>query len=163
MVWESSATVVSSAGGDGGEDVADGGEAGFDADAVGVDGAGDDAADAGDEGLGVGDADDAGGGADDVDDVAEADVRADGIPVGVEGAGGDGDAGGEAQLLRPRGGEMAGDAVGGLVAAGDLSRMPARRGSTETRKSSGGGRPSVGSTSTCGPWRRCCGGALRGR
>ena len=84
----------------------------------GIDRAGNDAADAGDEGLPIAEADDAGGGADDVDYVAEADVGAERVPVGVECAGGDGDSGGEAEGFGPLCGEMAGDLVGGCVAPG---------------------------------------------
>ena len=99
----------SGAAGDGFEDVAGGGEAGFDAGVVGVHAAGDDAADAGDE-LGLfRHGDDAGGGADDVDHVAFAAARADGVPVRVEGADGDGDAGLEAPSFGPIGGEVPGD------------------------------------------------------
>ena len=47
------------------------------------------------------DGDDAGRGADDVDDVALAAARAQRIPVRVEGADGDGDAGAEGPTLRP--------------------------------------------------------------
>ena len=59
--------------------------------------------------------DDAGGGADDVDDVAFAAAGADGVPVRVERADGDGDAGAQAELRGPLGREMAGDVVGGEV------------------------------------------------
>ena len=102
------------AGGDGGEDISDGGHTGFDANLCGIDGAGDDAADAGDEGLLVAEADDAGGRADDIDDVTETNVSADGVPVGVEGSGGDGDTGGEAEFVCPLFREVAGDLVSPL-------------------------------------------------
>ena len=117
---ESAATVVCGAAGDGFEDVAGGGESGFDAGAGGVDGAGDDAADSGDEIRVIADGDDAGGGADYVDDIAQANAGADGIPVGIEGAGGDGDAGAEAELRGPFGREASGDAIGRGVDAGNL-------------------------------------------
>ena len=114
------ADLGSGAAGDGFEDVSGCGEACLDAGIAGVDAAGDDAADAGDE-LGLfGHGDDAGGGADDVDDVAFAAASADGVPVGVEGADGDGDACGEAEFGGPVGGEGSGDVVGGEVLAADL-------------------------------------------
>ena len=61
------------------------------------------AADAGDQAGLVADGHDAGGGADHVDHVAEADAGADGVPVRVEGADGDGDAGAQAELRGPLG------------------------------------------------------------
>ena len=82
-----------------------------------MDAAGDDSADAGDQLSLFGHGDDAGGGADDVDDIALADVRADGVPVGIESADGDGNAGVEAEFGGPFGREMAGDVVGGEVFA----------------------------------------------
>jgi hypothetical protein len=105
------------AAGDGFEDVADGGESGFDAVVIGVNGAVHDAADAGDQAGIPGDGHDAGGGADDIDDVTFADVGADGVPMGVEGAGGDRDAGAEAKFRGPFGAEVAGDGVGPAVLA----------------------------------------------
>jgi hypothetical protein len=111
---------VAGAGGDGVEDVAGGGEAGFDAGELRMDAAGDDAADAGDEGGLLRHGDDAGGGAHDVNDVAFAAAGADGVPVGVEGTDGDGNAGAEAELCGPLGGEMAGEMVGGAVIALEL-------------------------------------------
>ena len=103
------------AAGDGFEDVAGGGEACLDAGVVRVDAAGDDAADSGDELGFFRHGDDAGGGADYVDDVAFAAACADGVPVGVEGSYGDRDAGLEAHLFRPFGGEMARDVIAGEV------------------------------------------------
>jgi len=107
----------SGAASDGFEDVSGGGEAGFDADEAGVDGAGDDAAHAGNKrGLRL-HGDDAGGGTDDVDDVADAAACADGVPVCVERADGDGDAWLEAEFFGPLGAEVAGEVVAGEVVA----------------------------------------------
>ena len=110
----------SGAGCNGSEDIADRGHARFDADAVRIDRARDDAADAGDERLLVAETDDAGRGADDVDHVAKADVGADGVPVRVERANGNGNACSQAEGLRPLCREVAGDLVRRVVAAGDL-------------------------------------------
>ncbi len=119
--------------------------------------AGDDAADAGNEGGALLHGDDAGGGADDVDDVAFAAARADGVPVRVEGADGDRNAGVEAECVGPLGREMAGDVVGGEVLAAELLAD-----AVEERIEFGEERlrwqtvPLRDSTSTCGPWRRRC-------
>ena len=68
----------------------------------------------------MGHGDDAGGGSDDVDRVAFAAVGADGVPVCVECADGDGDAGAEAEGFGPLGGEVSGELVAGEVVAAEL-------------------------------------------
>ena len=61
--------------------------------------------------------DDAGGSADDIDDISQADVRRNGIPVGVERADRDGNTGTKSETRGPFGAESAGDAVGSFVAS----------------------------------------------
>ena len=128
---------------DGVEDVAGGRQSGLDAGLFGVDRARNDAADARNQGRRVGDRHDAGGGADHVDDVADAAARADGVPMRVEGAGRDRDAGTQSEALGP-GGARASRPARLLVAYTPpiLARTPASSGSTATRKSSGGRPPS---------------------
>jgi len=108
------------AAGDGVEDIACSREAGFDAGVAGMDAAGHDTADAGNEFGLAGHGNDAGGGADDVDGIAFADVGADGVPVRVECAYGDGDAGAQAEGRGPFGRKMAGELVAGEVFAAEL-------------------------------------------
>ena len=82
-----------------------------------MDAARDNAADSGDERRLLFHGDDAGGRADDVNHVAFAAACADGVPVGVECADGNGDSGAEAKSLGPLGREMSCDVVGGEVFA----------------------------------------------
>ena len=105
------------AAGDGFKDVAHGGEAGLDAGVSRMHAARDHAADAGNQLRLARHGDDAGGGADDIDHVALADVGADGVPVRVECAHGDGNSGAQAELRGPLRGEMAGQVVAGKVFA----------------------------------------------
>ena len=63
---------------------------------------------------------DAGGGADHVDDVAFAAARADGVPMRVERADGNGNARLEAEFVGPVLGEMAADLVGSGIASAEL-------------------------------------------
>ena len=97
------------------KDVAGGGEAGFDAGVSGVNASLHYSAEAGNELRLAGDADDAGGGADYVDHVFFERARADGIPVGIEGADGNGNSGAQAEFFGPDGRESTGDFVGSFV------------------------------------------------
>ncbi len=105
---------------DGFEDIAGSGESGLDAGVTGMDGTGDHTADAGDQAGLIADGHDAGGGADHVDHIADANAGADGVPMRVEGADRDRDAGAQAEFLRPCGGEVSGDLIAGGVASAEL-------------------------------------------
>ncbi len=102
------------------EDVAGGREARLDPGQRRVHRAGNDAAQARHARGLVADGDDAGRGADHVDHVAEADAGADRVPVRVEGADRDRDAGAQPHPFGPRRRQAAGQRVGGRVAARDL-------------------------------------------
>ena len=103
------------------------------------------AAHAGDQAALLADGHDAGGGAHHVDHVAQPHAGADGVPVRVERAHREsGMPGAQPELLRPLGGEVAGDLVRGLRSGPpSLPRTPASSGSTAARNSSGGRPPSA--------------------
>ena len=93
----------SGAAGNGFKNVTGSGEAGFDAGLGRMNGTRNNAANARDEPGVVAHGDDAGGSADDIDDIARAGAGTDGVPVGIEGADGNGNAGTRPSFLAQSG------------------------------------------------------------
>ena len=95
----------------------------------------------------------------------ESDTRADGVPVRVERADGNRDAGAQAEASRPTAG-VRWPAIWSEVevaSAAVCRAMPVSSGSTDGREiPRAGSRPAPRSTSICGPWRRCCAARLGG-